>query len=245
VIELTIAMTSMLRPGVTRQQAVANLRHGGFQEPVHIFAEPGPLQSIEGVVWHPNARRMGGWGNWRQAANWLLRYTTTRYLMLVEDDVDYCAGARQALEEQIHRVDRFSLITLYYPVRDWEVETDRREGWFLHNRGFYHYGNLALVFDREGGIVDYLQEMAKVNDAVIARNYDQPLFKWLQDHPGRCQGVWTHNPSLVDHIGHTSTLRHGDGPHRQGHAFDRDWLPIEQPGGCLAAQGIPVVGPGE
>lgn len=219
--KLTIAMPSAFRPGLSRDRAVKALRAGGFLDPLHLFTEPPhPEQHWLNVTVHPNETQLGGWLNHKQCLRWLLDNAPTRYLMVAEDDVVFCCGARQLLDQQIEAHPDFSVITLYYSNRDHQA-TKAADGWFLHNRGCHHFGNLALVFDREGGIEKYLASVEHIVEGRFTRNYDVPMFSWFKNNPSEDHGVWSHCPSLVDHIGVRSTLGHKDHPGRRGYRFPK------------------------
>ena len=220
--DLSIAMITCFRPEIPYPAGVEMLRGGGFRQELHLFAEPMPLWPTPGVVLHPNAHKLGGWENWRQAATWLVQETSSRYLMLVEDDVQYARITAMALEQRLEALPDFDLLSLYYSVRDQQtVSGPSAQGWFRHNRGWDHFGNLALVFDRQGGIVKYLQAMRDVKQSGHRPlSFDRMLFQWFQDQ-GKTE-VWTHYPSFTDHVGHQSRLWHKDHPGRQGAGFD-EW----------------------
>ena len=217
----TICMTSCPRMDVPRQAAVRYLRDGGFDDEVHCFVEPGATQKISGVTYHVNQSKLGGWENHKQAMRWAVENAKTQYVLLVEDDVRYRSDARIRVLDLLESQDRLSLATLYYSKRDSvEVPMQYADGWTLFNRGKLHYGNLALLFDRKLGLEPYISWVDKVFRKKGAfYSYDTVLFSWFLEHPEHNHGVWTHIPSLTDHIGGQSTLDHYDNEFRRGYRF--------------------------
>ena len=87
--ELAIAMIATARPELPLERAIDNLRHGGFDETLHVFAEPGLSRPPRAALcWHPNPTRLGVVANWSQALRWLVSNTAAPNLLLVEDDGD-------------------------------------------------------------------------------------------------------------------------------------------------------------
>jgi hypothetical protein len=217
-LDLSIAMVSCFRPDLPLSTAVRWLQDGGFQRPLRVFSDPRPQTTLADATISVNERKLGGWENWRQAATWLVEKTASRYLMLVEDDVEYCQGAYAAIASKIRACPDFSVLNLYFSERDYIDIGSNTLGWFCHNRGYEQHGTLALVFDRLGGIAEYLHDVRDVRqNGHRLVSYDKLLFQWLADH--NKTNVWTHNPSLVDHVGFRSRLRHADHPGRRGHGF--------------------------
>ena len=89
-------MIAAPRQAMTVDQTLASLRFGGFHETVQVFAEPGTvIGDCPHTVVSVNRRRKGALRNWTHAIRWALAMTDAPYLLIVEDDVAYCRGARE------------------------------------------------------------------------------------------------------------------------------------------------------
>lgn len=219
---LAIAMIASARPELPLEHTIDNLRHGGFDETLHVFAEPGlNPPPREGICWHANATRLGVVANWLSALRWLLDETSALHLLLVEDDGDYCRGAREMLADEIARTPNYGLVSLYLATR-FAHRHAGASGWRSHAYDERTFGLVAVCFRRGGGIEDFLAcpELAeRLAMPPETASHDELLFRYFREHGHSCR---THRPSLADHVGFTSTLGHKDGPHRRGLEFDRE-----------------------
>jgi hypothetical protein len=222
---LPIAMTACPRDDILLPVAIRNLRNGGFMGDLHVFGEPGiPTPPMPGVQYHVNEQRLGGHRNYLQALQWMLANTPVRYFMMVEDDVLYCRGAAAAVLRGITRQPNFVLRSLYLPIR-YSKRVQRQRGWFPFNLAFKTYGLLAICYDREGGIQDFIAD-PKIQEAFTGAklSYDGLLYNWMQQN-GRGRLCFNHLPSLVDHVGPRSNQGHRDSPYRQGLGFKLGYVP--------------------
>lgn len=221
--ELVIGMTACPRQDIPLTRAVVNLRYGGFHEDLHIFAEPGlGHPELPNIVWHNHPKRLGGVRNWLHAANWLLEHTASPYIMIVEDDVDYCCGARARVESRV-AAGEFGVLSLYL-ARRYAKHVGTKQGWIAHNYGTRTFGMLSLVFSRP--LLREFVDSATVKAALASGkqniSYDSLLFGWFRNTQ-RAHLCFAHRPSLADHVGPRSNLRHADGAHRRGLEFKRDY----------------------
>jgi hypothetical protein len=217
--QFALAMIACPRRDFPLTKAIRSLRYGGFSEVLHVFAEPDtPKVSAPNVVWHANPKRLGGFTNYHQALTWLLAQPN-EHLLLAEDDVDYCRGARGRLTRGLNEHPDYTLFNLYTPRRDGPHL--RGSGWQRHNRGSKTNGTLAICYRRDGGIRDYATHPGIVSRLGTKVSYDNVMYKFFLDRG--FTGCYSHLPSLVDHVGPKSNLGHRDGPHRRGLAFNRNY----------------------
>lgn len=220
--ELAIAMIATARRELPLERAIDNLRHGGFDEMLHVFAEPGlspPRRAA--LCWHSNPVPLGPVANWSQALRWLVNETTAPNLLLVEDDGDYCRGARDLLVGEIARTPDYGLVSLYLAAR-FAHRHAGASGWRSHAYDERTFGTVAVCFRRGGGVEDFLASPELAERLAVApetASHDELLFRYFRQHGHACR---THRPSLADHIGFASTIGHQDGSHRRGLDFDRD-----------------------
>jgi hypothetical protein len=228
---LTIAMIAAPRQAMTVDQTVASLRAGGFHEPLHVFAEPGTcVGPCRDTTVHCNPRRLGALDNWVGAIAWSLDHTPADHLLIVEDDVAYCRGARQALDRQLRRRERYGFLNLLTPVQVAHVLGQTGPGWIATRRTDI-WGTQAVCFSRESAIelVAYLRRNA---DDPRAISYDLQMLKFYHAH-----AQWPcsyHVPSLCEHVGwNETTIEKPPGlacspdrlPLRRGFEFDPNYVP--------------------
>jgi hypothetical protein len=216
-------MTAAPRREPTLDRALISLRAAGFHEDVHVFAEPETLGALERsklvtavarVIVHDNASRRGCFGNWKSALEWLIAHTSASWVMILQDDALWRIGSSEMLYVQMRtRQDpRTGLLSPYTSPAI--VKKDFVDGWNECRAGWDFWGALAFCMKRVAA-----EELLR-----------HPRFV-MHDHPLQVDAVvaasmldlgrpsFVHVPSLVDHIGDTSTIgRTGGG--RRGYRFE-------------------------
>lgn len=219
---LAIAMITAQRPIPTIERAYSSLRAAGFQETVHVIAEPGsPIP--ESVAGDPRARvllnqqRQGCFKNWKHACRTLLK-TGTQWILIVEDDAIWQRNAASVLRQQmqVRSNVRTGFISSYLSVRN--LEKSFTDGWNETKAGWGLYGALALCMRRDAA-EELLQARRFVNHPG-PRQLDSIIGLTMLDLR---RPSFVHLPSLVDHIGETSTIGHGGRtPGRVGYRFSEE-----------------------
>jgi hypothetical protein len=66
---------------------------------LHVFTEPDSpkIGGLADIIVHHNDIHFGCVGNWTHCLRWLLNETDAEFLLVSEDDVAYCRGARQVI----------------------------------------------------------------------------------------------------------------------------------------------------
>jgi len=210
---IAIAMTTAPRPHPTLIRALASLRGAGFSEDVHLFAEPGtlarrlhPSAEHDRTIVHVNSSRRGCFGNWKQAITQLLLKTEARWLLVVQDDAIWAPGSADILRAQtsVRQASRTGFLSPYVTDKD-AVESAFVDGWNECRIGWTFWGAIAFCVERTAA-AELLrhprfaqhQGTQQVDAVVAASMLDlaRPSF--------------VHVPSLVDHVGNTSTVGHDD-----------------------------------
>jgi hypothetical protein len=219
-IDIAVAVTTAPRRVPTFPQALSSLRGAGFSERVHVFAEPGTWDQIprprdERTLTHDHATTHGCFKNWRHALKHLLAKTDAPWLLIVQDDAIWEPGSARTLRAGAEaRQDlRTGFLSPYVSAND--VPPGSGDGWNECRSGWNFWGALALCIPR-GAARKLLKHQRFVKhrqnqqvDAVVAAS--------MLDL-GRPSYV--HVPSLVDHVGATSTLGHDDvAPTLRGYRF--------------------------
>ena len=197
---------------------VEALARVGFNEPV-IFMDgecDGIFKLPLKVVCHnPN---VGHLLNWMNAAFYLYQsFPKAGRYVIFEDDLDTCADLRQYLEAT-EIPDGVYLNLLTHP-QNYAV-AGPTEGWSHSNqRGL---GAVALVFNPKG-LQDLLMSPIFVNRTRLGRKAADGLVIDALKPQGYKE--WTHNPTLVQHVGIESTLGHNYGPMKGFKGSS--WSPLE------------------
>lgn len=219
---LTVGVITTPRNDTTVSLTLSELRRGGFDELVHVFCEPGTISDapIASVEFHLNAERLGALGNWAHCLHWLYGNTKTDYLMICEDDVAYCRGAKQALLDGLKTFNRFGFLSLYTPKRD-APHSGPSGNWFQANHGRKAWGTQAMCLSRESALL--LLEFPRLhNENQISGPTDSILSECFLLKGIPC---YYHRPSLADHLGRKSTIGHEWYESHTGLDFDPTYTP--------------------
>jgi hypothetical protein len=215
---LALAMTAAPRVHRTLERSLHSLRQGQFEQEVHLFAEPHTLPrnwNFPNVSVYQNPRRFGCFPNWLQAAQWLVTATQAPYLMLCEDDGIYCRGAADALYFGITHIKNDGCLSLYTPIQNYQAGKHYEAGWF-RLRAPERWGTVAQCFPRA-----ILEQLVHEANWSLCDGTDHYIARFLRE---RGLHWYSHAPSLVDHIGASSTLGHASGPENAGIGFSHEFV---------------------
>lgn len=217
---LAIGMTTAPRRTTTLPRALSSLRGAGFGETVHVFAEPGSWKQVPrpndgGTVTHDHVVTLGCFDNWRYALTYLLTQTAAPWLLVVQDDAVWAPGSAEALRiGAVARQDlRTGFLSPYVTASD--VPLGARDGWSECRSGWNLCGALALCLPR-----DAAGELLQHRRFVRHRKRQQVDAVVAESMLDLGRPSYVHVPSLVDHVGETSTLGHDDvSPKLRGYRF--------------------------
>ena len=200
---IAIGLTTAPRKHPTLEHTLRSLRRGGFSQQIELFAEPGSLPAdwaYQGVALHPQADRMGCFRNWLHAANWLLRETKASFLLICEDDVEFCRAACEVALQGLQTLSSIGYVSLYTPINNIEEARvdEKKQGWYALNLGKECWGSLAYAFER-----DVLQSIVSRADHTMEKGTDGRVSAIVESLNLNC---WYHLPSLAKHIGMESTI---------------------------------------
>lgn len=230
--DLSIGIITAPRPVPTIDLTITELRHGGFDQPLTVFAEPGSVvDDWPGVTVHRNPNRLGLWANWLQAAAALLRETDSQFLMVCEDDLLLCRGAAAGLKQAMDSLprDTWGIASLYTPLHNVRGRVDGN-GWQDLSSAADQWGALAWCFTRES-LTELLHsprvllhEGAEGTDSIVSAGLRETGLRF-----------YSHVPSLCGHSGaHNSSVEHWTLDAMNAVRFDPDYVPPP-----LAANGAP------
>jgi hypothetical protein len=208
--DLAIAMTTAPRPRPTLLTSLKSLRAAGFVEDVHLLAEPGTFDRVRRphdarTIEHENSSTRGCFRNWKRAVKRLLSRTSAPWLLVVQDDATWVPWAADVLRAQLiarHDV-RTGVLSPYVTGKDVAPTFD--DGWNECRVGWTFWGALAFAMPRAAA--EDLLRHPRFTQHRGTQQVDAVVSASMLDL-GR--PIYVHVPSLVDHVGDTSTVGHDD-----------------------------------
>jgi hypothetical protein len=204
--EWAIGVVTAPRETPTLGDCLAALVAAGWSATcIYTFAEPNvdlPEAWAGPVTRRPT--RLGAWSNYYLAlAELIQRHPDADAFAVLQDDAILTTGhARQYLERALWPGGR-ALVSLYTPTN---YTDGRRRGWNKFRDERWIWGALAFLWPREL-LLEFLGDQtvlrAQYNDTDRQRKVDIRVGKWAQ-RAG--VAVYHPRPSLVQHVGETSTL---------------------------------------
>ncbi len=202
-----VAITTAPRDQPTLAATMESIHAAGWYAPF-VFAEPGVLLAeVPGLCTVlQNAESLGPWANFLKALHWGLDNTYAEFLAVVQDDIDVARGLRRYLEETMPRGESVGAISPYTNTalqgRLAEVGLTERWNRIPDERVDAGNGACFIVMPRHSAVL--LQKTPIRN---TGRNGPD---RWVGKHC-RQQGLsfHYHRPSLVQHVGTTSTINPG------------------------------------
>jgi glycosyltransferase involved in cell wall biosynthesis len=186
-----------------------SLRNAGFER-LHIFAEPGsPIPpEASGLHVEIHQRRLGNFTNFYNALARLYELSeTARGVILFQDDIQVATGAKDWCDAELFPAC-CGLVSLFTP----RLHSDLRPGWRLLSPGAHRiWGGQALAFRRDV-LERFLTDPQIIREIQAGRHGDDALASGWAMRRGLSIGF--HTPSLVQHVGHVSSLWTG-GPDRR------------------------------
>lgn len=218
---LAIAMITAPRPVETASDTIAELRFGGFDQTIHVFAEPGsPDLAVGNVVVTPNEHRLGNWRNWWRAAVSMLDHTDAPFILICEDDLQLARNAATGLYHAMATLPLhdWGYASLYLSTRNAPQNGESKNGWIDLDLGGRAWGSLAWCFTRES-LAETLQSHIVASHR-SDRETDTVISRAVQS-VGR--KTYFHQPSLCEHAGTgVSSLGHRPHAHFAAHRFERN-----------------------
>ena len=201
--EVTIGIITSPRRLPTLDVSIESLRKAGYEGRVFIFSEPGPL-FLNGyytqVIQH--SEKLGAFGNYDFALNWLLDNRKSHFICVLEDDYVYTEMFMPLLY-QIAEQKNFG----YYNLFTNKLQPGLGElprGWSEIKLGWHSWG-VGYVFER-GNVEKIIkheiyQKTLKENNMNIDAAVSEACLQLGLP-------MFYHNPSACYSIGYLSTLGH-------------------------------------
>jgi hypothetical protein len=222
---LAIGMQTAWRPDPVIDTSLDSLRAAGFEQTVHVFAEPtAQVKKRPDIELRRNAHTQGCFPNWRNTAVWMFVNTDADWIMVLQDDVVWRNDGRAQLEAGMAAHPAVGMLSPYCSPKmlphDLRQNASPEESW--QEAQFYDktfIGALALCFPREslGKLLHHDRFLSHTHH----RKTDTLVGNTLRLELGL--SILVHIPSLANHIGKWSTIGrhkiHGIQWGRVGHLF--------------------------
>lgn len=211
---LGIGITTAPRPGQENylQRTLTSARDAGFNEHIHIFAEPGaPAVKLPSVTRHENRKKLGCFPNFANAVAYMAKQEVD-WVLLLQDDVIFRDDAAEQLHREIATRDpkRTGFLSLYTNKSMRPATADgHEEQWHRPNfrlgtprkQGKGYWGALATCWSMQS--LRKMQKHPRYANHTHHRKVDVVIgFTCIELQ----LDVATYVPSLADHIGQKSTI---------------------------------------
>ncbi len=202
-----VGVTTAPRKIPTVNQCLKSMFQAGWKRP-RLFIEPdAPSASLPSdFATTRRTNTMGAFPNWYLGLSELfLREPHADAYLISQDDGFFAKGVKEYLESTLWPSANIGVISLYCPSHE---HVEGVIGYREIDRGWGAWGAVAYVFSNPG-IRSLLSDSVVLNHrhhgpAAGMRNIDAVVGSWCQ----RCQlPYFVHIPTLVQHIGRTSTVK--------------------------------------
>ena len=202
----SVGMTTAPRIQPTLKRSLQSIVAAGWRI-LRLFAEPQTKVPDEfgdlPISWRGD--RLGAFPNWYLGLSELfLREPLADAYLMCQDDALFAEGARDYLERCLWPAATVGVVSIYTPTH-WS--TGKPRGFHVETHGWESWGALAYIFSNQSLralLADPLFISHRHHGAASGeRNIDSVVGAW-------CEKVglpyFVHVPSLVQHIGETSTI---------------------------------------
>jgi len=172
-----IGVTTAPRPAPTLQRTVASLRRAGWPK----------------YATFRDSHGAGAWRNWIEGLRLLIRrQPRADAYMICQDDVVFCRGLRDYLQQTLWPADRetVALCSVFTPA----AYRASRPGWHRQRRGWHLVAAQAWTIPPESARAI----VAELGDLEASKNIDNRIGKWAGETD---RAPWYHTPSLAEHVG--------------------------------------------
>lgn len=217
--EMALAILTAPRDGASTLPAtIASIRRAGFDQHIHIFAQMAKLPVVlrdGNITVHYDPVGKGVYANWKMAAHYLLASSPADWMMIMEDDIEWCDHGADIMYHTIGcintnsariRRDRVGALSPYTSpamVAKGVHTTGWTEAAFAGKiKGLW--GALALCLPRE--VLEALVDHPSFKDCKALNAIDYLVGDILRNQMDPPREVKVHIPSIVEHRGEVSTI---------------------------------------
>lgn len=201
-----VGVTTAGRKQPTLDRMVSSLAQAGWERP-RLFADADaviPVELQELPATHRD-EQLGAFPNWLLGlAELVLREPHADAYLMCQDDVVFCRGVCKYLEQTLWPAENVGIVSLFCPSH---YARGKPPGFHAEDRGWDTWGAQAYLFPSTAVarlLTDplFLQHR-RSGPAGGSRNIDSLVGHWCRTSQF---SYFVHAPSLVQHIGVTSTL---------------------------------------
>lgn len=160
---------------------------------------------------HPSNGRLGCMKNWDRALSYLVENTDSNHIGVFQDDILIHAGTKDVLRKTLNgHKPEVGFYSLFLAKNHSNIVKDKtKKGWIEAQIGWGWAGACGVIFPRSSAIKllenknyqTHVRTRSQQIDAIIGQTMLQM----------KLPGFW-HYPSLITHIGKTSTVGHKHDP---------------------------------
>lgn len=198
---IACGMVTAPRKESTVELAYASMVRAGFERPI-LYAEPDSVIPTEALVCN-RTHTLGCWENYRQSLEYLIAHQRNADAYLIaQDDILFAEddGSQQLatwLRHALWPFDGLGVVSLYCPHL-----YAKESGWHRFGKRWL-WGACAFLWPRESLRHFLATKAVQWSEKGETRRVDVAVGEWAVQYGAE---VWYPSPSLVQHIGHTSTI---------------------------------------
>ncbi|MGH7134864.1 MAG: hypothetical protein ACREHD_03940 [Pirellulales bacterium] len=202
----SVGVTTAPRSRPTLERSLDSLAAAGWSEP-RLFAEPHARvpEKFSGLATTWRDAKLGAFPNWYLGlAELYFREPSAEAYLMCQDDALFADGSRAYLEKCLWPAEELGVVSIYTPSH---ASAGRTPGFHDERRGWATWGALAYVFPNNSlrALLAHplFTHHRRQGPGRGLRNIDSVVGAWCRaaDLP-----YYIHVPSLVQHIGETSTI---------------------------------------
>ena len=197
-----VGVTTAPRKEETFAASMRSILAAGFEP--HIFAEPdSPIpDEFSHLPLTQHRSKLGCWPNYYMALQEMLtRDPHADAYAIFQDDIILASQTKEFLERALWPTENLGVVSIYCSL----AYAQEKPGWYTLDQKWV-WGACAFIWPRHQ-LVHFLSNNAihwrLTGRAQGVRNIDIVVGNWAKEHS---RPVWYCSPSLVQHIGNTSTL---------------------------------------
>lgn len=215
-------ITTAPRPVPTLDASIHSMRAAGFDETINVLADGACSYTQDNVNIVVPGQRLGGLKAWVYALTWLVQETEAEWLAVLEDDITWAPGAREALIRDLITLEErgdtgyLSLYLCLHNSTRIEYALNTRQlppGIYEGKLGWSTWGSQALVLPRSTAkdLLKYRHFKEFVEGYAKNRNRDAVVSRYLKQLGYR---TLFRVPCLVNHELGAMNSALGDKPFR-------------------------------
>lgn len=195
---ISITVFSGPRPIPMLDRTISSLRESGFNQKIHISAEPGAIiGQHDNIEVFQNEKLLGNRLQWETTLRRRLDETEEPWLMFVEDDIECDLNTAEKITDFCAKIEQPIGFVSGYTPKAYAVTwpwLNKYNGWARLNRGWNTWGFQCIIMQRESVelllTAEKMRSGTAIPDAVLGEFFEQKKL-----------ACYYAIPSLIEHIG--------------------------------------------